>query len=148
MKIQKRNLYLALFLVVQILLMRWITAYPDAIERYYSNGIYPIISSFFRILLGWIPFSVGDLLLFYFVFYALRFIYRLFKTKFTGFLNKLLGIIAFFSVIYFCFYLFWGLNYYRHPLSKNLGYETTKYATEDLIEPLVRKAWVSHSGVI
>lgn len=132
MKIRKRNLYLALFLVVQILLMRLAPRYPEFIETYYSNGIYPVISSFFRILLGWIPFSIGDLLIFYFIFYALRFIYKLFKTRFRHFVNKLVGILAFFSVIYFCFYLFWGLNYYREPLSKNMGYEQTKYSTEEL----------------
>lgn len=133
MKIQKRNLYLTIFLGIQILLMRWVVHFPSTVEAYYSNGIYPIISSFFRILLGWIPFSIGDLLIFYFIFYSLRFIYRLFKTKFKGFINKVLGVTAFFSVIYFCFYLFWGLNYYREPLSKNLGYEQTKYSTEELI---------------
>jgi hypothetical protein len=132
MKIQKRNLYLALFLVIQILLINWLSTHPNWIETYYSKGIYPVISSFFRILLGWIPFSIGDLLIFYFFFYVLRFVYRLFKTKFKGFLNKLIGIVAFFSVIYGCFYLFWGLNYFREPLSKNLGYETTKYSTEEL----------------
>jgi hypothetical protein len=132
MKIRKRNLYLTLFLGVQILLMRWITQDPQDIEKYYSNGMYPVISSFFRILLGWIPFSIGDLLLFYFVFYVLRFIYRIFKTRFKRFGHKLIGVLAFFSVIYFCFYFFWGLNYYREPLSKNLGYETTEYSTEEL----------------
>ncbi|MEQ6124084.1 DUF3810 domain-containing protein [Pseudotenacibaculum sp. MALMAid0570] len=133
MKIQKRNLYLTLFLGAQLLLMRLVEHYPSFIENYYSNGLYPVISSFFRILFGWIPFSIGDLLIFYFIFYSLRFIYRLFKTKFKNFLNKILGITAFFSVIYFCFYLFWGLNYYREPLSKNLGYEKTKYTNEELI---------------
>lgn len=132
MKIKKRNLYLSLFLIVQIVLMRFITSDASAIERYYSNGIYPVISSLFRILLGWIPFSIGDLLIFYFIFYAIRFTYKLFKTRFKNFINKVLGIIAFFSVIYFCFYLFWGLNYYREPLSKSLGYEKTNYSTEDL----------------
>jgi hypothetical protein len=132
MKINRRNLYLALFLIVQIILLEWITSDPSWIERYYSNGIYPVISSFFRILLGWIPFSIGDLLLFYFIFYVFRYIYRLFKTKFKNFLNKLLGIIAFFSVIYFCFYLFWGLNYYREPLSKSLGYEKSPYSDMEL----------------
>ena len=134
MKIRKRNLYLTLFLVVQILLMRLAPRNPEFIETYYSNGIYPVISSFFRILLGWIPFSIGDLLIFYFFFYALRFIYKLFRTKFKRFVDKLVGVLAFFSVIYFCFYLFWGLNYYREPLSKNLGYEQTKYSNEELIK--------------
>jgi len=132
MKIQKRNLYLSLFLVVQILFMRLITSDASWIERYYSNGLYPIVSSFFRILLGWIPFSIGDLLIFYFIFYVLRFVYRLFKTRFKNFINKTLGVVAFFSVIYFCFYLFWGLNYYREPLSKSLDYGKTNYSTEEL----------------
>lgn len=134
MKVKKRNIYLTGFLIIQILLMRWTEHYPSFVERYYSTGIYPYISSLFRILLGWIPFSIGDLLIFYFIFYALRFIYRLFKTRFKGLVNKLLSITAFFSVIYFCFYMFWGLNYYREPLSKNLGYETTKYSNEALID--------------
>lgn len=114
------------------MLVNWISSYPSFIEQYYSNGIYPIISALFRILLGWIPFSIGDLLIFYFVFYVLRFIYRLFKTRFKGFLNKLVGVIAFCSVIYGCFYFFWGLNYFREPLSKNLGYKTQKYSTKEL----------------
>lgn len=133
MKVKKRNLYLTIFLGLQILLMRWVENSPSFIETYYSNGIYPYISSLFRILLGWIPFSIGDILIFIFIFHALRFIYRLFKTRFKDFINKVLSVTAFFSVIYFCFYLFWGLNYYREPLSKNLGYEKTKYSNEELI---------------
>lgn len=133
MKIKKRNLYLSLFLGVQILLIHWIEDYPSFVERYYSNGIYPYISSLFRILLGWIPFSVGDLLIFVFIFYAFRFVYLLFKTRFKNYINKILSVTAFCSVIYFCFYLFWGLNYYREPLSKNLGHKKVNYSNEELI---------------
>lgn len=150
MKIRKRNLYLAIFLVFQVIIINWLSTSPEFIERYYSNGIYPVISGFFRILLGWIPFSIGDLLIFYFIFYSLRFIYRLFKTKFKRFGHKLLGIIAFCSVIYFCFYFFWGLNYFRQPLSDNLGYKTTKYSTEELIrlsEYLIRNLNESHEEI-
>ena len=39
---------------------------------------------------------------------------------------------AILSIIYFCFYFFWGLNYYREPLSKNLQYHPKKYTTEQL----------------
>ncbi|MFY0630809.1 MAG: DUF3810 domain-containing protein [Flavobacteriaceae bacterium] len=134
MKVKKRNLYLTLFLGIQILLMRWAEHHPSFIENYYSNGIYPYISSLLRILLGWIPFSIGDILIFIFIFYALRFVYLLFKTRFKSIINKILSVTAFCSVIYFCFYLFWGLNYYREPLSKNLGYQQTKYSNEELID--------------
>lgn len=105
---------------------------PEFIERYYSNGIYPYISSFFRILLGWIPFSFGDLLLGFGLFMLLRSLFRLIKTRFTNFIPKIIHFIAVLSVIYFCFYLFWGLNYYREPLAKNLGYNQQKYTTKQL----------------
>ncbi|MFY0604460.1 MAG: DUF3810 domain-containing protein [Flavobacteriaceae bacterium] len=106
---------------------------PEFIENYYATGIYLIISSFFRIFLGWIPFSIGDLFIFYFIYITLRFIYRLFKTRFKNFISKLLQVTAFCSVVYFCFYLFWGLNYYRQPLSKNLGLKQSAYTTEQLL---------------
>lgn len=115
-----------------MLLMRLAENHPAFIEQYYSNGIYPYISSFFRIILGWIPFSVGDMLLSVLLFLLFRFFFLLLKNRFRNFIPRLVSAIAFFSVIYFCFYLFWGLNYYREPLAKNLGYEQSKYTTEEL----------------
>lgn len=112
--------------------MQIVAKNPAFIERYYSNGIYPAISAFFRIILGWIPFSVGDLLLALGVFIFFRFLYRLIKKRFQNFIPKLIHFVALFSVIYFCFYLFWGLNYYREPLAKNLGYNQQKYTTAQL----------------
>lgn len=120
-------------MVVQVLLMKWITMAPAFVETYYSNGIYPIISRFFRIVLGWIPFSVGDLLIFYFIYKAFQFVYRLIKTRFRNFIHKVLQVTAFCSLIYFFFYLFWGLNYYREPLAKNLGLEQSSYTSEELL---------------
>jgi hypothetical protein len=150
-KSKKINLYLSLFLVVQILLMRFIATTPEFVENYYSTGIYPIISSFFRISFGWIPFSVGDILIFYFIYRAIRFVYRLFKSRFKHGLSKLLQITAFCSVIYFCFYLFWGLNYYREPLSKNLGLTQSKYTSEQLVnlsEKLILQLNEKHQQIV
>ena len=132
MKWNKSHIYLAIFLPIQMLLMQLVENNPAFIERYYSNGIYPYISSFFRILLGWVPFSVGDVLLGIGLLVFLRFIYLFIKNKFRFFLPKIVQLIAVFSVIYFCFYVFWGLNYYREPLAKNLNYPQQKYSTEQL----------------
>lgn len=112
--------------------MQWVAKNPAMIEKYYSNGIYPYISSFFRILLGWIPFSVGDLLIAFGVFLIFRFLFLLIKYRFKNFIPKIIHFTAILSVIYFCFYLFWGLNYYREPLAKNLNYKQQKYTTEQL----------------
>jgi hypothetical protein len=132
MKWNKTRIFLAILLPIQILLLQVAAKNPAFIEHYYSNGIYPYISSFFRILLGWIPFSIGDILLAFLLFIFLRFLYRLIKTRFRNFISKIIHVVALLSVIYFCFYLFWGLNYYREPLAKNLGYDQSKYTTEQL----------------
>lgn len=134
MKKNKINIYISVFLLVQLFFVQLISHYPSFIERYYSNGVYPIISKVLRFLFGWIPFSFGDVLIGYVVFVFLRFLYRLFKSKFKNSLPKLLQVTAFISVLYFCFYLFWGFNYFREPLAKNLGFNQTKYTTEQLFE--------------
>ena len=132
MKWNKKHIFLAILLPIQMILMQIVARSPELIEVYYSNGIYPYISSFFRITFGWIPFSVGDLLIAFGTFIFLRFLFLLIKNRFKNFIPKIIHFIAILSVIYFCFYLFWGLNYYREPLSKNLGYHQQKYTTEQL----------------
>ena len=132
MKWNKKHIILALLLPIQMLLMQVIAKNPAFIERYYSNGIYPFISSFFRVVFGWIPFSVGDLLIAYGVFIFIRFLFLLIKNKLANFIPKMIHLVAVSSIIYYCFYLFWGLNYFREPLAKNLGFHQQKYTTEQL----------------
>lgn len=132
MKWNKIHITLAIFLPIQILLIRLIENQPSFVERYYSNGIYPYISSFFRVMLGWIPFSVGDLLITFGIFAIIRSIVKLIKTRFKHLAHKTIHLIAVASVIYCCFYLFWGLNYYREPLAKNLKFHQKKYTTAQL----------------
>ena len=75
MKNKKLNIYLTILLGFQILFVQIISNYPSIIEKYYSNGIYPITSKFLRVFLGWIPFSVGDLLIGFLVISFFRFLY-------------------------------------------------------------------------
>jgi hypothetical protein len=132
MKLNKRHVVLAVSLPIQVLLLQLAAKNPEFIEQYYSKGIYPCISSFFRIILGWIPFSVGDLFLAFGFFIFIRFLVRLIKNSFKNFIPKVIHFTAILSIIYFCFYLFWGLNYYREPLAKNLQYKQQEYTTEQL----------------
>jgi hypothetical protein len=132
MKINKKQVFLAIFLPIQVLLVQVAAHNPAFIEKYYSNGIYPVISSFLRIIFGWLPFSFGDLLIGFLTFIFIRFIFRLIHTRFQKVVPKLIHLTAILSVIYFCFYLFWGLNYYREPLANNLKYDQKKYTTVQL----------------
>ena len=103
----KKHIFLIVLLPVQMLLIKLASKNPEFIERYYSNGVYPYISSFLRIFLGWIPFSVGDLLLVFGVFSLFRFLYILFRTRFKNLVPKLIHLGAVLSVIYF-FSIFYG----------------------------------------
>lgn len=132
MKDKRFVIYLNVLLLVQIVFVQIVSQYPAFIEQYYSNGLYPFTSSLLRILFGWIPFSIGDIFIAIFVFLFSRFIYKLFKTRFKKCWFKLLTLTAYLSIIYLCFYWFWGFNYFREPLAKNLGFEQKKYTTEQL----------------
>ena len=134
MKNKKLHLFLGIFLAFQIVFVQLISKYPSFIENYYSNGIYLFTSKLLRILFGWIPFSFGDLVIAYLLFIIIRFIYYLFKHKFKNFKQKSIQAIAFISIIYSCFYWFWGFNYFREPLAKNLGFDQTTYTTSQLVK--------------
>ncbi|APG64562.1 hypothetical protein LPB136_03910 [Tenacibaculum todarodis] len=134
MKWNKKHIILTLLLPLQIGLVQVLSQYPAFIERYYSNGLYPYISKFLRVLFGWIPFSVGDVIGLILFFCLLRGVYKLIKNRFKHLLTSVLQFTAFLSILYCCFYLFWGLNYFRIPLAKNLGFEQSKYTSEQLKE--------------
>lgn len=127
------NKFLSIFLILQIFFVGFISQKPDWIEKYYSNGIYPIISGFLRRLLGWIPISIGDLLYLLALFFFLRWILLLIRTHFAPFRQYLLCLGAHLSVIFFAFHMLWGFNYYRIPLYEQMGISSLKYTEEELI---------------
>ena len=133
MRYSKKQLILALALPFQILFVQYLSQKPQWIEQYYSNGIYPFISRFFRFIFGWLPFSFGDLLGFVLLYLFIKAIYRLFKTRFKNVVPQLLKFASILSIIYFCFYAFWALNYFREPLAKNLNLQQSSYTTDELV---------------
>ncbi|WP_075342751.1 DUF3810 domain-containing protein [Tenacibaculum agarivorans] len=133
MKLYKKHVFLAILLPLQILFVQFLSKKPEFIEKYYANGIYPYISRFFRFILGWIPFSFGDILGLFLIGLFVFEIYKLFKNRFRTIIPKLLQFTAFLSLLYFCFYLFWALNYFREPLAKSLQLSQSKYTTEQLV---------------
>ncbi|WP_088322905.1 DUF3810 domain-containing protein [Polaribacter tangerinus] len=132
MKWNTKHILLTIFLPVQILLVQWAAQNSTIVEHYYSRRIYVLISAILRRIFGWIPFSFGDVLLALLLFFGVRFFYRLIKHRFHNFFPKIIHFSAILSILYFCFYFFWGLNYYREPLAKNLNYQPQKYTTLQL----------------
>ncbi|TLP80595.1 DUF3810 domain-containing protein [Maribacter sp. ACAM166] len=140
MKISLKNA-VALSLVPQIILVKWLGQHAALVEDYYSNGLYPFISKFFRFLFGWVPFSVGDLLYFALILSALIYLITQRKSIWQHKLIFLRDIAMVLSVTYFTFHMMWGLNYYREPLAIKLKLIETKDYQElvDFTQKLITK---------
>lgn len=122
---------IALSILPQILLVKWIGNYPHLIESYYSKGFYPYWSGFFRSLLGPLPFSIGDMLYGILILGLFYYLIKRRKKLFKDWKITLRDTFLVLAVAYFTFHISWGLNYYREPISKTLSLDA-KYSAEEL----------------
>ena len=84
-------------------------------------------------MLGWLPFSFGDVMYALAIIYIFRWTIKNFKKLKTDTKNWLLDVFSAISIVYFAFHLFWGLSYYRLPLYKSLSLKS-HYTTEQLVD--------------
>ncbi|HLZ88400.1 MAG TPA: DUF3810 family protein, partial [Puia sp.] len=95
-------------------------------ERYYSTGVYLLLSRCQRILFGWLPFSVGDVLYLTVIIWLIVALVRTIRT----FIRREAGLAWFLSffrrtlficlLVYVLFNGLWGLNYDRKGISFQL----------------------------
>ena len=134
----KKRLIIAGILFLLVLFIRLFSISKFNTEYYYSTGIYPYISSFFRTITGWIPFSLGDVL---YGSVAVWLVIKLCKAIRAIILKKITwiyfvkksfsGFIKLF-VIYIVFNILWGINYNRQGIAAQLDLKIEQYTTEDL----------------
>lgn len=108
------------------------------VERFYATGVYPMFASTLRTILGWVLFSIGDVL------YLLAFVWVVKKTWKLVRLLKNKKANEYFSwvllrkyiklslLIYIVFSLFWGLNYFRQGIKTQLELKLEEYTVNDL----------------
>jgi len=125
-------------LIVLTILIKWVSWYPDWVERNYSQGIFPWIARTQRFLFGWLPISVGDLfygfLILVITYKTFQFIKSIIKRRVSRqyFITGLQQIIFFFLFVYLFFNLLWGLNYNRRGIAYQLGLDVKQYSLADL----------------
>lgn len=144
-----RRTLLPILLLVQIIILKMVSFFPEWIERVYSNGIYVWISSFSRMLLGRIPFSIGDIIYFLVIFLLIRWFWKKRKSWKTEWRANTLQILSFISVFYFCFHLLWAMNYHRVTLYEKLHIKQD-YTDADLLrftKLLIAKTNAIHSKI-
>ncbi len=119
------------------------------VEEGYTIHLYKYISGLLRILFGWLPISIGDILygiaVLWLLCKSIKFITALIKRKIT---RQIIFIFIknstiFMLVLYIVFNVFWGINYNREGIATQLhlkidtvSYADLKTVTTLLIEKL------------
>lgn len=125
-------------LLVFIIIIKWFSVDSARVEALYATGVYNVWSKILRYLFGWLPFSIGDIL---YAFGVLWIMIKLIKGiklllqkkatwKGTGIRSyKLLLLLA---TVYIVFNAFWGINYNRQGIAKQLDLRADSITYSDL----------------
>ena len=131
-----KNLNRTLIYIVLAALIFILGFFPQAVETYYSNLLYPIVSKTQRFISSIFPFAIGDILYALLIIYVLKniisFIRRKQKTK-KNYLSFALKSVNFVLIIYMSFKLLWGLNYSRPRINEQLQISDKPYSKEQLL---------------
>jgi hypothetical protein len=123
-------------LIIVIYLLNVFADHPKAVERYYSEGLYPIICHILHPVFNMFPFSFGDVLYLLIIVYLIYALVRLIalgiKRRFmrAGLLATGVGIGVLAGIL--AFYLFWGLNYFRPSAGERLNLRDSTYTKAEL----------------
>lgn len=109
-----------LFLVLQLVLVQIVAQFPNFVEVYYSKNVYLSLSLFLRTSIGWIPFSVGDVLYLLLIGLILSWFWKNRLSLFKKGQTHVWVMFRFSAILYFLFHFLWGLNYYRKPLHEKM----------------------------
>lgn len=133
-----KNTFLKLIALFSLAVIIYIFGlFPSAVQKYYSAGFYPYISSALRFISSVFPFAIGDII------YALLICFVLYKSiRFYQKRKNLtkqhriivpLQLLNFFLILYIIFKVVWGLNYSRPSVSEELGIRNEKYSIKELV---------------
>jgi len=128
-----KTYFYTVFLLVQLLLMQLLKFFPEAVEKWYSRGIYPYISNFSRTIFGFLPFSVGDILYGILLFFLIKWLIQNRKIGFIQWKKSFFQIVKVIALFHFFFQILWGINYLRIPLHQKLNINKT-YSEAELIQ--------------
>ena len=138
---EKIRKYRLLFVLsVWALVTVTINQFPYFIEHYYATGLYVFISRTLRFGLGWVPFSVGDILYGAVIVFGLwqicRFVNAVFRKKISrqGFLHTGRKLSQALLIIYISFNWLWGFNYNRLGSAYQMDLSIERYTTPQLVQ--------------
>ncbi|NIR50557.1 DUF3810 domain-containing protein [candidate division KSB1 bacterium] len=108
------------------LLLQLLAQFPEFVEQYYSNGLYPFLTLWMSNFSGQFYFSVTEFTLWGIILFGIPFVIHRIRKKRMHITRLLLNLMTMIAVIYVWFYLFWGINYFRQPLKAKLNLENVQ----------------------
>lgn len=128
--------------IVVLVGLLWLQREPAIVEAYYSRTFYPFFAHLPKILFGWFPFSVGDLvytlLAGALLWLASAAVVAGIKRQRLVALRRIMQVVLLLLGTYIYFYMSWGLHYYRVPLQQQLGLQLDTVEQADYIAILDR----------
>lgn len=124
-----RNYWKPILLVLLLLAAKVFASNTTWVEHYYANGAYPIIARVFQFLLGWIPFSMGDLFYLAIIGGSTYGLIRFFRgvrnteSKWKHVLKWIIRLAYAICVLWIWFQVAWGFNYDRESIPKRYQLE-------------------------
>jgi hypothetical protein len=135
----KRQLILILLLPFGIFLSKLSVIFPNFIEKFYTTFFYKIIATMLSSVTGFLPFSIAELIIVFFVAFTIWYIvktilhlYKLKNKRLEILRNLVLNALATVGLIYFSFQLLWGFNYQRLTLNKVFQLDVHKSSVQEL----------------
>lgn len=122
-------------------IVKLLSSNPEFIQTFYQSYIFQTFTSILKFVTGFTYLSVGELLLY--ILFVLLIVSQIINIRkvvlkkirfkrlmFTGLLNLFSTLV----LVYFFFQLFFGINYYKSPLSSQLSYPVDSIQKTELIE--------------
>ncbi len=128
-----------LTLVVGVILTITIFRNTEFWYDFYTDFAFPHFSYFLRLISNTVDFSIGDILYVFLIFYFLRGVFRLIRSKGYLLSYQFIFVLRFASITALCFYVFWGFNYFIPNLSSRLDLKENDYDKQTLFLDLEKQ---------
>ncbi len=127
----------AIAVLAVILTAIWLAGnHPALVEKWYARKLYMGISKISHGLLGWLPFSLGDVLYLCLIIYLIcslvQFVRCIAGKQLYKAGTKLLRFVIGLQIFIAAFYLMWGINYSRPTAAEILNLPDSSYTLNEL----------------
>ena len=136
-----KKIYIIMILPLSVLLNFVFSRNANFVEKYYSNGINKPTRQFLSLVTGIFSFSLGEILVYFFVILILLMIGKVVYSSIKDIKNSieclkdfLVNILCIVSIIYFLFLFLWGFNYDRTTFGETASLKVRPSSVDELYE--------------